>query len=151
MNFLINTCLRPEFRAKLCQKRSTFPFAGRYVQVQKIQVCPYDPTKLASRRWSFIKMWSEFQQKTVAFDDIVNFIVEKNIVTYVDFDCGFTFYPETTTKIRHINRERNCFSGACEKPKWIASNDQHDCCIIEQHSSNFFLNPTFHVTWFQQL
>ena len=37
-------------------------------------------------------------KKTVSFDDFVHFIDDENIVTYTDFDCGFTFYPETPTK-----------------------------------------------------
>ena len=38
-------------------------------------------------------------KKSVSFDDIVHFIDEEDIVTYEDFDCGITFYPETATKI----------------------------------------------------
>ena len=63
------------------------------------------------------------------------------MVTYVDFDCGITFFPETPTKIRQINRGRNYFSRSCEKPQCIPSNDQHTCFVDEQHSSNIFLNP----------
>ena len=63
------------------------------------------------------------------------------MVTYVDFDCGITFFPETPTKIRQINRERNYISRPCEKPQCIPSNDQHTCIVDEQHSSNNFLNP----------
>ena len=71
----------------------------------------------------------------------MHFIDEENIVTYVDFDCGNTFFPETPTKIRQINRERTYISRSCEKPQWIPSNDQHICSVDEQHSSNIFLNP----------
>ena len=60
---------------------------------------------------------------TVPFDDIVHFIDEENIVTYEDFDCGMTFYPEVPTKIRQINRERKYISRSHEKPKFIPSND----------------------------
>ena len=80
-------------------------------------------------------------KKTVSFDDVVHFIDEENIVTYVDFDCGITFLPETPTKIRQINRERNYNSRSCEKPQCIASNNQHGCPVDEQHSSNIFLTP----------
>ena len=71
----------------------------------------------------------------------MHFIDEENIVTYVDFDCGFTFLPETPTKIRHINRERKYVSRSCEKPQRIPSNEQHICSVDEQHSFNIFLNP----------
>ena len=112
----------------------------------KTQVSPYDPKKLAIH--SFLRPENEFLsncrqnfKKTVCFDDIVHFIDELNIVTYLDFDCGITSYPQTPTKIRQINRERNYLSRSCEKPKCIPSNDQHNCSIDEQHSSNIFLNP----------
>ena len=63
------------------------------------------------------------------------------MVTYVDFDCGITFLPQTPTKIRQINRERNHISRSCEKSQRIPSNDQHTCSVDEQHSSNIFSNP----------
>ena len=62
-------------------------------------------------------------------------------MTYVDFDCGITFFTETPTKVRQIKRERNYISRSCEKPQCIPSNDQHTCFVDEQHSSNIFLNP----------
>ena len=79
------------------------------------------------------------------FYDVVHFSDEENIVTYVDFDCGFTFFPETPAEVRQINRERNYISRSCERPQCILSNDQHICSVDEQHSSNFFLNP--YILW----
>ena len=64
------------------------------------------------------------------------------IVTFEDFDCGITFYPETPTKIRQFNRDWNYISRSFEKPKCIPSNDQHNCSIHEQHSSSISLNPS---------
>ena len=75
------------------------------------------------------------------FYDVVHFIDEENIVTYVDFDCGITFLPETPTKIRQINRERNYISRSCEKPQCIPSSNQFNCSIDEQPPSIIFLNP----------
>ena len=63
------------------------------------------------------------------------------MVTNVDFDCGITFLPETPTKTRQINRERNYISRSFEKPHCIPSNDQQTCSVDKQHSSNIFLNP----------
>ena len=63
------------------------------------------------------------------------------MVTYVDFDCGITLFPENTTKFRQINREQSYISRFCEKPQCIPSNDQHICAVDESHSSNIFLNP----------
>ena len=84
-------------------------------------------------------------KKTVSFDDIVHFIDEENILTYVDFDCGITFYPEFSTKIRHIERERNYIFISCERPKYNLSDDQHNCSIDEKRTSNIFLNP--YILW----
>ena len=116
----------------------------------KSELSPYDPTKLAIRSIlrpedDLISNCAPNVKKTVSFDDAVQFIDEENIVTYVDFDCGSTFLPETPTKIRQINRERNYISRSCEKPQCIPSNDQHVCPVDEQHSSNIFL--TAYVLW----
>ena len=78
--------------------------------------------------------------QTVSYDNMVYFIDDENIVTYVDFDCGTTFYPETPTKVRQINRERKYISRSCEKPKCIPSNDQHNCSFDKQHTFNIFLH-----------
>ena len=67
------------------------------------------------------------------------------MVTYVDFDCGITFLPEIPTKFKQINRERNYISRSCEKHQCIPSNDQHNCSVDEQHSSEIFLNP--YIFW----
>ena len=80
-------------------------------------------------------------KKTVSFDGVVHFIDEGNMVTCVDFDCGITFFSETPTTNRQINRERNYISRPCEKLQCIPSNDQHTCVVDDQHSSNIFLNP----------
>ena len=106
----------------------------------------YDPTKLAIH--SILRLEDDLISnfgpniiKTVSSDDVVHFIDEENIVTYVDFDCGITFLPETPTKIRQLNRERNYITRSCEKPQCIPRNDQHFCPVDEQHSSNIFLTP----------
>ena len=84
-------------------------------------------------------------KKTVSFDDVVHFIDKENIVTYVDFDCGITFLPKTSTKIRQINRKQRYNSRSFEKPQCIPSNDQHVCPVDEQHSSNIYLTP--YILW----
>ena len=117
------------------------------------QVSPYDPTKLAIH--SILRLEDDLisncgpsVKKTVSFDDVVHFIDEENMVTYVDFDCGITFFPETPTKIRQINRERNYNSISCEKPQCIPSNDQHTCFLMSSIALISFWTRT---TWFQQL
>ena len=112
----------------------------------KSVISPYDPAKFAilsilRPEDDLISNCGPNVRKTVSFDDVVHFIAEENIVTYVDFDCGITFFPETPKKFRQINRERNYISRSCEKPQCIPSNGQHICSVDEQHSSNIFLNP----------
>ena len=112
----------------------------------KKHVSPYDSTKLAIHpilrpEDDLMSNCGQNFKKTVSLYDIVHFIDEENIVTYVDFDCGVTFYTETPTKVRRINGELNYISRSCEKPKCIPDNNQHNCPIGEQHSSEIFLNP----------
>ena len=112
----------------------------------KSVLSPHDPTNLANLSIfrpedDLISNCGPNLKNTVSFDDVVHFVNEQNMVTCVDFDCGITFYTETPTKIRQINRERNYISRSSEKPPCIPSNDQHTCFVDEQHSSNIFLNP----------
>ena len=65
----------------------------------KSGLSPYDPTKLAIH--SILRLEGDLisncgpnVRKTVSFDEVVHFIDEENIVTYVDFDFGITFYCE---------------------------------------------------------
>ena len=113
---------------------------------KKTQVSPHDPAKLAiysnlRPEDDLLSNCGQTFRKTVSFDDVVHFIDEENIVTYVDFDCGITFYPETPTKVRQIKREQKCLSRSCQKPKCIRGNNQLNFSIDEQQSSNIFLNP----------
>ena len=87
------------------------------MQLQKSQVSSSGPTMLAI--YSILRPEDDLIsdcgrkfKKTVFFDDIVRRIKEENIVIYVDFDGGVTFYPETPTKIRQINREQNYVKAA---------------------------------------
>ena len=110
----------------------------------KTVLSPYDPTKLAIHSIlrpedDLISNCGPNFKKTVSFDDVVHFIDKENMVTYVDFDFGITFFPENPTKFRQINREQNYISRSCEKPQRIPSNDQHICVVDELYSSNIFL------------
>ena len=108
------------------------------------QVSLFDPRKLAIHSIlrpedDLLSDCGQNFKKTVSFDGILH-VIDENIVTYVDFQCGFTFYPEFPTKIRQINRERNYISTPCVKSKCIPSNDQQNSFIDEQYNSNIFLN-----------
>ena len=112
----------------------------------KTQDSTCDPSKLLFHfilrlEAAFISTCGHISKKTVSFEDIVHFIDEENNVTYVDFDCEITFYPEAPTKFRQINREQKNISTFFGKPKCIPGNDQHNCYIDDKHTSNTFLNP----------
>ena len=112
----------------------------------KSWLAPYDPTKLAilsilRPKDDLISNFGPNVRKMVSSDDVVHFIDEENIVTYINFGCCITFLPKTPTKIKQINRERKYISRSCEKRHSIPSNDQHTCFVDEQQSSNIFLNP----------
>ena len=69
----------------------------------KTQVSPHDLTKLAIHsilrpEEDVISNCGQTFKKTVSFVDVVHFIDEENIVTYVDFDCGITFLPRNSYK-----------------------------------------------------
>ena len=70
----------------------------------------------------------------IFFDDIVHFIDEENIVTYVDFDCCNTFCPKAASKIWHINRERKNICGSYKTPICISIKDLNSCSIVEEHT-----------------
>ena len=101
----------------------------------KTQVSPFDPTRLVIHSIFrpedyLISNCGQIFRTNVSFDDIVHFIDEENFVTYEDLDCGIAFYPETSTKIRLITRERIYISRSCEKPKCILSNEQNNFLLM---------------------
>ena len=66
---------------------------------------PYDPTKLAIQSFlrpedNFLSNYVPNVKKTDPFDDVVHFKDKENIVTFVDFGYGTTFYRETSTKTK---------------------------------------------------
>ena len=112
----------------------------------KYVLSPQDPKKLSipsilRPEDDLISNCGPNVKKNVSFDDVVHFIDKQNTVSSVDLDCGITFFPETPTKIRQMNRERNYISRLCKKPQYVHSNDQHNCSVDEQHNSNIFSNP----------
>ena len=99
-----------------------FPLQETMYNYNKPILSPNDPTKLAIH--SILRPEDDLKsncgpnvKKTVSFDDVAHFIDEENILSYVDFDCGITFFHETPTKITEINREQNYISRSHEKPQ----------------------------------
>ena len=89
----------------------------------------------------FLSIGGPNVKKTVSFDDVVHFIDEENMVTYIDIVCGITFFSETPTEFRQIKRGQNYNSRSCEERQCIPSNDQRTSSVDEQHSSFIFLKP----------
>ena len=121
----------------------------------KSVLSPYDPTKLAIHSIlrpedDVISNFDPNLKKTVSFDDVVHFIDEENIKTFVDSDCGITFFPENPTKFRQINREQNYISRSCEKPQCIPSNDQQSVLWLSCIALISLWTRTNYGTWFQQ-
>ena len=109
----------------------------------KAQDFRYDHTKFAihsilrSENDLISKCGLNFK-KTFSFHDIVHFIDEESIVTYIDFVCGNISCLEAPTKVEHINRKRKNVFRSCKKPKCNPSNNQHNCSIFERNTSNIF-------------
>ena len=83
------------------------------------------------------------RMSTISFDDVVHFIDEGNIVTYVDFDCDITFFPETRTKSDRSTEKGTTFPDPMKNPSAFPApiNRSVICSVDEQHSSNIFVNP----------
>ena len=69
----------------------------------KPQTAASDPTKLAivsilRPEDDLIPNCGQNFKKALSFEIIVHFFDKENIVSYVDFDCGCTFYRESPTK-----------------------------------------------------
>ena len=93
----------------LVQIEQLFPLQEAMCSYNRTQVSPYDPTKLAIQSIlrpedDLIADCGRNFKKTVSFDDIVHVSDEENSVTYVDFDCGITLYPENPSKFTHQPR-----------------------------------------------
>ena len=120
---------------KFVEIEQLLPLEEAMCSYKKTQVSPYDPTKLAIHSIlrpddDLISNCGQNFKMTVPFDDIVHFTDEEDIVTYEDLDCANTFYNETPTKIRQINRERKYISGSFEKSKCFPSNDRHNYFLM---------------------
>ena len=122
VNFLKKTDLRSKFVAQILTNLNTFSVLlevmYNYITTQG---SPHDPSKLAIH--SILRAENDLIpncghrfRRTLSFGYRLHFIDEENIVSYVSFDCGITFYPEAPMEIGEINRELKNFSSSCEKP-----------------------------------
>ena len=87
----------------------------------KSVLSPYDPTKLAIHsnlrpEDDLISNCGPNIRKNVSFDDVVHFIDEENMVTYVDFDCGNTFSLKILQNLDRSTENRNTFPDLVKNP-----------------------------------
>ena len=87
----------------------------------KSVLSPYDHTKLAIHsdlraEDDLISNCGPNVKKTVSFDDVVHFIDKENMATYVDFDGGIKFLPETPTKSDRATENRITFPDLVKNP-----------------------------------
>ena len=124
---------------------------------KKTQESAYDPTKFAiysllRPEIEFISNCFRIFQKTVSFDDIVHFIDEESIVTYVHFDCDFTFYYEAPIKVRQTNGEQKNISTSCKKnPSASQVTISVTVLLIKSIPVTSFWTRKIYGTWIQQL
>ena len=122
----------------------------------KTQVSLYDPAKLAIE--SILCPEEDLTlncgynfKKTVSFDDIMHFIDEEKMVTYVDFDCYITFYSESPTIFRQIARERNQISRSCENLSAVPASINIAVLLMSSIPVISLWTLTIYRTWVQQL
>ena len=122
----------------------------------KIQVSPYDPTKLAIHSIlrpedDLISNCGQTFKKTVSFDDIVHFIDEEDILAYEDFDCAITFYPETPTKKTDRSTENGItFPDPVKNPSAFPVKTGITVLLMSSITLTSFWTRTIYGTWFQQ-
>ena len=83
-------------------------------------------------------------KETVSFDDIEQSKDEENIVTYVDYVCGFNIYSEAPTEVDHINPERKIISRSCGKPNCFPTNDPKHQLFYRRRAYHYNLSEPIH-------
>ena len=77
--------------------------------------------------------------ETFSFDDILHLLFEGNFVTYADFDCGITSYPEARTD--RLTENGKTFPDLVNKPSASQKTINIVVFFYEEHNSIIFLNP----------
>ena len=122
----------------------------------KSVLSPYDPTKLAIH--SFLRPKDDLLsncgpkvKKTVPFDDVVHFIDEENMMTYVDFDFSITSFPETPTKSDRSNENGITFPDPVKNPNAFLATINIAVLLMSSIALISFWAGTIYGTWFQRL
>ena len=122
----------------------------------KSVLSPHDPTKLAIQ--SILRPEDDLLsncgpnlKKTVSFDDVVHFIDEENMVTYVDFDCGITFFLKLLQKSDRSNENGITFPDPVKNPNAFPATINISVLLMSSIALISFRTCTIYGTWFQQL
>ena len=81
----------------------------------------------------------------------MHFIGEENIVTYVDFDCGITFLPETPTKGDKSTENGITFPDLVKNPSVFPATINMSVLLMSSIALISFWPRTFYGTCLQQL
>ena len=122
----------------------------------KNQVSPYDHTNIEIHSISrpeddLISNCGKYFRKTVSFLDIVLFIDEQNIVTYVELDCGITFYPETLQKSDRSPENRISFPEPLKNPSAFPVTTNITVWLLNTIARKTVWTPTIYRFKFKQL
>ena len=157
VKLLTNTCLRLDFTVQQITKlKNVSPLHKALYNYKKNQETPYDPSKLAIH--SILRPEVEPMRKCgdnsnmiVSFDGMVRSIDGENILTFVDFDCVFTLWPEAPTKLKRVNQDWKTVGRSCGnqgESQAVINNTDFLMKIIPLTS---FCAPTIYGTWIDQL
>ena len=141
-----------------CRNWIIFPFARNDVQLQQIRTLSLWSYKacisfyFASRRWSYIKLWSECR-KNGFFWWRCSLHWRREHRNLRRFWLWYYFLAWNSYKITQINRERNYISRCCEKPQCIPVVDTINMSVLLMSSIALisFWPRTFYGTSLQQL
>ena len=148
-NFTI-TCLWSEFSAQhfFCRNWLFSPILHESTyKYNETHDSPHGPSKLAFFRGpeiEFLRNCGNIFKETVSFDDIEQSNDEENIVTYVDYVCGFNIYSEAPTEVNHINPERKNLSRSCEKPICFPANDPNHQMLYRRRAYLYYFSEPVH-------
>ena len=122
----------------------------------KTQVSPYDLTRLAIHfilrpEDDLISNCGPNVKKTISFDDVVHLIDEEIILTYVDFDCGTTFLPETATKTDRSTENGITFPDPVKNPSTFTAMINMSVLLTSSIALISFWPRTFYGTCLQQI
>ena len=119
------------------------------------QASVYDPTNFGTHFTLRLK-WTVYQiveniQKTVPFDEKVHLIDCNQTITYVECDCGITFFPLARTKVNLIKGQRNILQNPVKTPSSSHVMIYKTVLLMKSITLEFSWIPAVYGTSIQQL